>query len=218
MQFLKKYKHFWIVPVYATLYMLVFIYVENRSGLRVHMISSVLDEYIPFCEFFIIPYYLWFPYILGTVLYFGFADKNKTNYYCLIFTLGIGMTLFLIISMLFPNGHTLRPTYFARDNFFIDMVRALHKIDTSTNVFPSIHVFNSIAAALAIARSQSLRKYPRLITGSNILCVLIIGATVLLKQHSLVDVIGAIILNVLCYFLIYRPRLSFDRKTVSEVF
>lgn len=64
---------------------------------------------IPFCEYFIIPYLMWFLYIALTVGYFAFINKNKQEYYQLIFTLGLGMTLFLVVSYFYPNGQDLRP-------------------------------------------------------------------------------------------------------------
>ena len=70
-----------------------------------------------------------------------------------------GMTIFLIICTVFPNGLNLRPDTFVRDNIFVDMVRQLYQTDTSTNVLPSIHVFNSIGAVIAISHSDALKKH-----------------------------------------------------------
>jgi membrane-associated phospholipid phosphatase len=216
MKLLKKYKHFIIVPIFFLFYMSVFYYVENRTGVHIHKISFGPDQYVPFCEYFIVPYFLWFFYIAAAVVYFGIFSKDRTDYYCLITTLGIGMTLFLIISLIFPNGLNLRPSYFARDNIFVDMVRYLYSIDTSTNVFPSIHVFNSVAVAIAIAAHPTLRRHPLIVHASTLLAVLIVCSTVFLKQHSLIDVMGALALNWICYRLIYRPRYVLERKRVIE--
>mgnify|MGYP003279523863 CR=1 FL=1 len=216
MKLLKRYKHFIIVPIFFLFYMSVFYYVENRTGVRIHKISCIFDQYIPFCEYFIVPYFMWFFYIAAAVIYFGIFSKERTDYYCLITTLGIGMTLFLIISLIFPNGLTLRPSYFARDNIFVDMVRYLHSIDTSTNVFPSIHVFNSVAVAIAIAAHPTLRRHPKIVLASNVLAALIVCSTVFLKQHSIIDVTGALILNLICYRLIYRPRYALERNKITE--
>ena len=49
-----------------------------------------------------------------------------------------------------------------------------------------------------------------------VLAILIVCATVFLKQHTVIDVITALILNVACYRLIYRPRYVFGRKPVPE--
>lgn len=200
------------VLIYMIFYMSVFAYVENRPGYHLHLLSSRYDSMIPFCEFFVIPYFLWFLYVGAGVFYFGVAEKERDQYYLLITNLCIGMTLFLVISLIWPNGHTLRPASFPRENIFTDLVRMLYSTDTSTNIFPSIHVFNSIAIHTAVSKSSSLKKYPWLVRGSFILCVLIIASTMFLKQHTVIDVAGAMALNYLTYHLVYHPHLSGERR------
>ena len=108
MKQLKKYQHVWIVPVYCIFYLWAFQYLEQRN-VKAHIIHLKLDDMTPFCEYFIIPYLMWFLYIALTVGYFAFINKNKQEYYQLIFTLGLGMTLFLVVSYFYPNGQDFRP-------------------------------------------------------------------------------------------------------------
>lgn len=70
------------------------------------------------------------------------------------------------------------------------------RTDTSTNVFPSIHVFNSVTLALAYHHCARLRgrKWLWVRISADLLCVSIILSTMLLKQHSVIDVMGGIIL------------------------
>ena len=86
-QFIKKYRHGLIILAYAIVYMLFFEYLECRPVWGFHVIDTVFDDYIPFCEYFIVPYLLWFPYQILTVLYFIFRNKNKKEYYQLIFNM-----------------------------------------------------------------------------------------------------------------------------------
>ena len=108
-----------------------------------------------FCEIFIIPYFLWFFYIAAAVLYFAFFNNSRAEYIRLLLNLGIGMTAFLLVSYIYPNGLTLRPVEFPRDNIFTDMVRLLYRIDTPTNVLPSIHVYNSVAISVPSTAADS---------------------------------------------------------------
>ncbi|MCI5996431.1 MAG: phosphatase PAP2 family protein [Blautia sp.] len=216
MKWIKQYRHFLIVPVYFIFYMLIFGYVEKRSGVHIYILHSRLDDFIPFCEYFIVPYFLWFFYVAGAVVYFGLRKNHLIEYYRLIMTLGIGMTLFLVVSLVFPNGHSLRPWHFEHENVFVDMVRFLYSIDTPTNVLPSIHVFNSIAVAIAVADCEACKKQIWVVRCSNVLAILIVCATVFLKQHTVIDVVTALILNAACYYLIYRPRYVFGRKPLPE--
>lgn len=79
----------------------------------------------------------------------------------------------------------------------------LYQTDTCTNVFPSVHVYNSIGTHIAIMKSESLRKYKVVRVMSFILMVSICMATVFLKQHSIIDVVGAVLLCGAIYPLAY---------------
>ena len=143
-QFIKKYRHGLIILAYAIVYMLFFEYLECRPVWGFHVIDTVFDDYIPFCEYFIVPYLLWFPYQILTVLYFIFRNKNKKEYYQLIFNMMMGMTVFLIVSYAYPNVLHLRPSEFPRENVFTDMVRWLYRTDTPiAAVLPSILISSS---------------------------------------------------------------------------
>ena len=71
-QFIKKYRHGLIILAYAIVYMLFFEYLECRPVWGFHVIDTVFDDYIPFCEYFIVPYLLWFQYDDG---YDCFPDR-----------------------------------------------------------------------------------------------------------------------------------------------
>lgn len=202
-RFIKTYGTKLIVPLYMIFYLTAFYLLESRGRYRMNVIYSSLDYSIPFCEYFIIPYVLWFFFIAFTVYWFMFKNKNEKEYLQLILNLGIGMTIFLFISWLYPNGHFLRPDVFPRDNIFTDMVRILYQADTSTNIIPSIHVYNSVAACIAVMRCQTLRDHRIVRTGTCLLTGLIILATVFLKQHTIIDVVMAFALNFIVYLLIY---------------
>ena len=178
-----------------------------------------LDDYIPFNELFVIPYYLWFLFIVVTVGYFFFTSKEDF-YKCCAF-LFIGMTVCLTIYTIWPNGQNLRPDLnsLGRDNIFIDIIRNLYATDTNTNVCPSIHVFNSIGAYIAISHSQALKKYKWIQISSLVLTILISLSTVFLKQHSAFDGICAIALAVIMYVIVYVPDYSkiFSKNKESNV-
>ena len=198
-----KYHHAWVF-LYGFIYMPWFSWLEKHVISNYFVIHSVFDDYIPFIEIFIIPYLLWFVYVSGTVLYFFFTDKQ--GFYRICTLLITGMTLFLIICTIFPNGLNLRPSTFARDNIFVDLVRFIYRADTSTNVLPSLHVYNSIGCYIAIRNSQKLRQYKWVQNGSLVLTVSIVLSTMFLKQHSVVDVIAAIVMIYFIYQFVYIPE------------
>ncbi len=207
----QKYKYFlWLL--YIPAYFISFFMLEKRNAVDFNYIHSSVDDHIPFCEFFIIPYYLWFAFIfisVGLFIFFDFEGFKKLAWF-----LALGMTAFIIICYFWPNALALRPVEITRDNFCARIVKFLYKTDTPTNVFPSIHVYNTLCVETAILKSNLPKKH-RLITIFTItLSVLIIAATVFLKQHSIIDVIGAFIMAGLFYIPLYLPEDIRSRKTV----
>lgn len=197
---IKKYKHAW-VALYAFIYVPWFLYLEKHVTTNFHVIYSPIDDHIPFLEYFIVPYLLWFLFIGATILYFFFTDAKQ--FYKLMTMLCIGMTLFLVISTIYPNGLNLRPTEFVRDNLFVDLVKKLYHTDTSTNVLPSLHVYNSLCAQIAIMKCPALQKRIWIQNSTLVLTILIVMATVFLKQHSIIDVIAAFIMAGGLYAIVY---------------
>src|SRR5690554_3888695 len=151
-----KYKH-GLVLSYFFIYMIWFTILEKTVTTEFTPVYSRLDDYIPFWEIFIIPYFIWFGYIFATVAYFFFTSRQDF-YKCCAF-LFIGMTICLLIYTLWPNGHYLRVNLntLGRSNIFTKLLGMIYAVDTSTNVFPSIHVYNSIGAMIAIRTSEKLR-------------------------------------------------------------
>jgi len=191
-----------------------FYYLEQHVTKNYHVIHTTIDEHIPFMEIFIIPYYLWFPFVVIPVLYFFFKDADE--FYKVTKFLIIGMTLFLVISTIYPNGQILRPTVFERDNVFVELVQGLYRTDTPTNIFPSIHVYNTLGIYIAVRTSKHLQNRRWIQHSTLILSVLIILSTVLLKQHSILDVVGAGIIAAPAYYCSYilEPKKAHSLKKV----
>lgn len=201
--FIKRYRHAWIIIAYAALYIPWFSYLEHRNVVNYHIIHMAADDLIPFNEFFIVPYLMWFLFVPATVVFLLFVGKS--DFYKVCIFLFTGMTVFLIVSTVYPNGDTLRPTVFPRDNIFTSLVLWLYGADTSTNLFPSIHVYNSLGAFLALLNCEKLqnRNGRKIQTGAGILCALIIMSTMFLKQHSVFDVITAFIMAAVMWIITY---------------
>jgi len=210
---IKKYGHIWIMAYFA-IYLPWFLYLEKHVTTRYHVMHSVVDDWIPFNEYFIIPYFLWFAYIAAVILWFFFT--NKEDYYRVCILLFTGMTLSLLICTLFPNGTDFRPYVDPEKNIFAKAVSLLYATDTCTNVFPSIHVYNSVAVHIGIIRSEQFKnnRIVRLISG--VLMASICMSTVFLKQHSIIDVAGALLLCGAVYPLVYAPGAQRSRENDQE--
>ena len=196
-----EYKHGIPLLAYAAIYLTWFTYLERTVTKHYRVIHMSIYDTIPFCELFIVPYLLWFGYIIAVVGYFFFT--SKPDYYKALAFLCTGMTIFLIVSTLWPNGHHLRPLIIPRDNVFADMVRRLWCTDTPTNLWPSIHVYNSLGAHFAVINSSKLQNRKGIRAASFILASSIILSTMFLKQHSVFDVLTAVLMAGIMYALVY---------------
>lgn len=199
-QLFKKYNHA-LVFLYGLIYMPWFLYLESHVTKDYYLIHSPLDDYIPFVEYFVVPYLLWFLFITLGAFYLFFTDKK--GFLRMAAFLIAGMTAFLIICTVFPNGLHLRPEEFARDNIFTDLVKYVYSADTPTNVLPSMHVFNSLGLCIGLTRSASVKRRPLACAGIRILTILIILSTMFLKQHSVTDVIAGLALSGILYQVVY---------------
>ncbi len=78
------------------------------------------------------------------------------------------------------------------------------------------NVYNSLAAFMAIKRSKLARKQKGWAWGTGILTVLIILATVFLKQHSMFDGVCALALYVVTDKLCYGVNPETERSKVRN--
>ena len=69
MAWFQKYKH-GLLLLYFLIYLPWFQYLEKKVTVHFNVIHMAIDDYIPFIEFFVIPYFLWFFYIAFAMAYF----------------------------------------------------------------------------------------------------------------------------------------------------
>ena len=200
----KRYRHI-LLLLYWAVYGLMFLGVERIFPLffDIHYTAvwCPLDELIPFCEWFVFPYYFWFVFLIvpGLIWFLWEPDAFRHFMWSVMITYTIGVIIFLV----FPNKQELRPMEFTRDNFMVDIVRNLYNFDTNTNVCPSIHVLGSVAAMFGLLDCRRLQK-PWFKFAVVIAALLICASTVFMKQHSVLDVIAAVPLCLLGHYLCYH--------------
>ncbi|MBQ2745027.1 MAG: phosphatase PAP2 family protein [Lachnospiraceae bacterium] len=197
-----KYSHAWTL-LYFFVYMTWFMWLEktvtpDSAYTNIHV---KIDDMIPFCEWFIIPYLLWFVYVVVVVAFVFFTSRKE--FYQASAYLFIGMSICLLICTVWPNGQDLRIEEFTNDNILTSLMSMVYHADTNTNVFPSIHVYNSVAVVVMLCKSHKLKNVTWVKIAAGILSILIILSTMFLKQHSVVDAIGGIVLAVVMYIPVY---------------
>jgi len=170
-------------------YLFMYLITENFiSRDKCTVIHSSLDDIIPFCEIFVIPYVLWFGLILGSLVYFAFysIEGFKRLQIFMMVTQVIAMTVYIV----FPNRQDLRPDEFTRNNFLTEIVGFLYRIDTDTNVCPSLHVAYSIGIVSVYFKEKYMK--PSVKIGVAVFAFIICLSTFFIKQHSVWDALAAI--------------------------
>ena len=197
--------HHWLYALILPLYLITFFVQESilDGSVPYTSIYHPLDDLIPFCEWFYIPYVLWYPFMGLVGLYLAFKDGTGFKRYMTY--IGVSFFAALAFFAIFPNGQDLRPdlAVLGRDNLFTRAIAILYVADTNTNVCPSLHVVGSMAAVFGIMHHPRLRRTVWLPVGGIILAVLICLSTVFLKQHSVVDVFVGIPYGFATYGTVY---------------
>jgi len=194
-------KRQWIMMAYLPIHFAWFLILKATITTNYFPMHSVLDDMIPFCEWFVFAYLSWFLYMIITGLYFLLKDEDAFEHFML--SLIIGFFTCTFICSVFPNGQDLRPTSYA-GNFAAQLVKLVQEHDTNKTVFPSMHIVGALSSAFAIANSKTLKGKKLIQVLSWLLCISIMLATVFLKQHSVLDVFGGMAVCVIVFFLVYR--------------
>ncbi len=189
------------VPVYFYFFTLL---EEVHLG-SYYVVSSRIDDLIPFNPWFIFFYDFWFAYCVWGVAIF-LLREDVADYRRICLNLFVGMLLFLLVSYLFPNVLGIRHVVRNPQNIAEHLVMLIQRADTPKNVLPSIHVFNSLAVADAVSHSRFYARRPGVKLTVWILSLLIIASTVFLKQHSVIDVALAFLLQLSMYPFLYGNR------------
>lgn len=191
----------WALLLFWPLYGLAFFALERLvPGRQYHIMFHPMDNLIPFCELFVIPYVLWYFFIAASVIYPLFRDRGAFRrvmyYYMIVFSVSVA------VFALYPTAQNLRPAAFPRDNVLSRIMGLLYTLDTNTNVCPSLHVSGAIGAALGLRDTKFFSTPPwKWVLGitAGLICL----STVFLKQHSVWDLFWGLVLSGFARLLVY---------------
>lgn len=182
-------------------YFLFFFLTENLIPLSAcHPMHCALDDIIPFCEIFVLPYVLWYLLIAGSLLYFMFY--NVTNFKRLQIYIIITQAIGIITYIVYPTCQNLRPEVFQNNNIFTDIVGLIYAIDTNTGVCPSLHCAYSIGIASVWLREKSVGKTVKWLI--SLFCFSICLSTMFIKQHSAVDFFAALPVCLIAELIVFK--------------
>lgn len=181
-------------------YFLMYFLTENLIPVEnCYVVHSRLDDIIPFCEVFVIPYVFWYLLIVISLGYFALynVDSFRKLQIYIIITQIVAMAIYII----FPNMQDLRPEEFERNNIFTDIVSLLYYFDTNTNVCPSLHVAYSFGILSVWSKEKGVSVlWKGFVTVAVILICL---STMFIKQHSAIDFFVAIPVCLLAEAIVY---------------
>jgi len=191
---------------YAMLYLIFYLvtfFTLDYTMKPKYIIHCPLDDMIPFCEYFAILYFSWFPaFLLGLV---GYMVYDKYDFQQLWFIMFTGMTFCFVVYIVLPNGLELRVELPDR-NIFCWMMNFVWKADAAVNVCPSIHVSSSVAVALVTARSKLFEKRRAWRAVIILWMILICVSTMFVKQHSVIDVLCGTAVSLVLYMIAYHTN------------
>ena len=181
---------------------LIFMFLEQFRQVEQYIpMHCFLDDYIPFCEWFVIPYMFWFVFLVGIHLYTLLFDIDAFRK--LMRFIILTYTVSLVIFILFPTCQNLRPVVFQRDNVLIRFMNLFYRFDTNTNVCPSLHVVGSLAGMFAAWNAKGLQSRGWKIA-VTVMAVMISISTVFLRQHSVLDLVVALLLCLAAYPIAFK--------------
>ena len=197
-----EYRHL-LLLIFWPVFGILFSYVEKYYPVEHYTpVYSVIDDFIPFFEWFVIPYLFWFVYLAGMVIYTALYDIGAFRK-MMLFVI-ITYTLTIVIYLIWPTCQELRPAAFERDNIFTRIMSDYYAYDTNTNVCPSLHVIGAVAVQFTFLHLKG-KKHIGWHIAFLITTILICLSTVFLKQHSIVDVFAAVPVCALGYVLSFIP-------------
>ena len=179
-----------------------------------HVVHSPLDDLIPFCELFVIPYVFWYLLIVISLVYFGLY--NVKNFKRLQTYIIITQVVATVIYILFPNRQDLRPVELPRDNLLTQLVGFLYSFDTNSNVCPSLHVAYSLGIVSVWLREKTASVLWKVFV--VVAAILICLSTAFIKQHSVLDIFAALPVGLLAEAIVFGlPYWRSRRKSRGSV-
>lgn len=201
-----------MIPLVSILYPIL-----NRYRGELNVVKIPIDDMIPFSKIFILPYVSWYPFVAAFIIVLCFLDKER--YFKLVISLTLGMLTCYAIYYFFPT-YVERPFVQGKD-FLSNLVLWLYRRDNPYNCWPSIHVLNSFLVGIYIIGSPKVSIFWKYICG--IIALLIILATVFLKQHYFLDIVAAVVLGSIIVIsidafvkLIYKDKTQNKKIPLAE--
>ncbi|MEC0268153.1 phosphatase PAP2 family protein [Paenibacillus anseongense] len=188
------------------------IYVQlNQAGGMAYNLVTDLDRQIPFVKAFVVPYLSWYGFLLVGFLYLAYKDRR--NYYRTLMEFLIGLLICYGIYAIYQTT-VPRPELTGSDPL-LRLVAWVYRSDQPFNCFPSTHVLTSYLMMRAYLRTTRVAtRYKIIVTAVSLL---IIVSTQFVKQHVLLDIVGAVLVAEGVVYAMDRVRRSWLAESRIKV-
>lgn len=160
-----------------------------------NLVNISLDDKIPFIPSFIYIYMIWYPFLIYS--FFKVYKSNKDKYIKLIMATVISLLILYIIFIVYPSK-VIRPEVNSYNSVTSFVLYVVYKADTPVNCFPSGHCLLCFILLFNLIDNKDIKKSFKYI--AIVINILIIISTLLVKQHVILDVIGAFIIAFINYY------------------
>lgn len=193
----EKYKPL-LYCISLVIYQSILYFIAKLSPFNITLIGSNLDNKIPFIDEFIYFYISW--YLMLFIVPYLMYKKDKDIFKNYLITIITCNTFVFFIYFLYPTTIN-RPNIIVKDiTSFITYF--IYKIDTpALNCFPSMHCIISFIYMYIVIFENEFSKYRLSII---IWSLLIIISTLFVKQHVLLDVLGAFVISLVIYLIVNK--------------
>ncbi|NOU86348.1 inositol phosphorylceramide synthase [Paenibacillus sp. LMG 31460] len=209
MSYVKRYwPLLWInlIPILSIVYTFL-----NHDRPSVRMLWAELDKHIPLMPIFILPYDSWYPFLLSKFIWLFL--KEKETYFKTLTIMCIGLIICYLIYSVFQT--TIARPQLTEQGIFNDMIRFVYNHDQPYNCFPSIHVLTSYIVLKGAKQCAGIQGAAFAIVA--VLYFSIIISTIFIKQHVILDVIGAIVLVEVLYLMAFVFQVISSQKKMLKV-
>jgi membrane-associated phospholipid phosphatase len=182
-----------VMPVLGLIYKIL-----NNNPREAVILSTEIDEKIPFLPIFILPYIIWYAFILGYLIYFWYKDTRV--YLKALSLIVIGELVCFVIYFFFQT--TVPRPDLVGEGLLIELVGMIYSHDQPYNAFPSIHVLTTFAIILGninIRDKHIIHSIFVPVMGS-----LIIISTLFVKQHYILDMFASMFLTSFIYGIVFE--------------
>lgn len=174
------------------------------------MLTTRLDEAIPLAPVWITVYFLVFADWIACAMII--LSDERSNALRFTAAYGISMLISGVIFVVYPCT-MLRPEVSGGD-LFSALLRLLYRIDTPTQLFPSLHVMISYLCLRGVADCRNLPKWFVPLQAGILVCVCL--SILFVKQHVLADIPAAFVVGELALQLSRLLPLKPETEKIEE--